>query len=147
LVTDRRVSRAGVEEFMADPANLGRLYLGRYAVCHTSGSQGQPALVVQEGPDILLGIEAQAARGRMVPGIPLPLHAVERLVRPVRLAVVTQKPGFYPSGATFAYLAAAHLPVIRLLHLSVFSPLGEVVGRLNDFQPEFVTGYASALEE
>src|SRR5947199_18054 len=46
VVTDRRVTRAGVEDFIADPANLGRYYLGRYAVCHTSGSQGQPALVV-----------------------------------------------------------------------------------------------------
>jgi phenylacetate-coenzyme A ligase PaaK-like adenylate-forming protein len=147
LVTDRRVRRAGVEKFMADPANLGRLYLGRYAVCHTSGSQGQPALVVQEGPDILLGVQAQIARGQIVPGVPLPLHALQRLVRPARLAVVTQKPGFYPSGATFAYLAAARLPVIRLLHLSVFAPLADTVARLNDFQPEFITGYASALED
>ncbi len=147
LVTDRRVRRADVERFMADPANLGRYYLGRYAVCHTSGSQGQPALVVQKGPDILLGMEAQTARGQIVPDVPLVWHALGRFVRPARLAVVTQKPGFYPSGATFTYLAAASLPVIRLLHLSVFSPLGEVVDRLNDFQPELITGYTSALEE
>src|SRR5947209_9833702 len=141
LVTDRRVRRADVEQFMADPANLGRFYLGRYAVCHTSGSQGQPALVVQEGPDILLGLQAQIARGRLIPGGPLVWQALRHLLRPARLAVVTQKPGFYPSGAAFTYLAAASLPVIRLLHLSVFAPPAELADRLNDFQPEFVTGY------
>src|SRR5207249_8790749 len=57
VVTARRVRRADVEAFVAAPAHLGRRYLGRYAVCHTSGSQGQPALVVQDGPDILRGIQ------------------------------------------------------------------------------------------
>jgi phenylacetate-coenzyme A ligase PaaK-like adenylate-forming protein len=147
IVTDRRIRRADVERFMSVPSNLGRYYLDRYAVCHTSGSQGQPALIVQEGGDILLGIQAQIARGRIVPNVPLPLHVVQRLFRPGRLAVVTQKPGFYPSGATFSYLAASSLRVIRLLHLSVFAPLEETVARLNDFQPEFITGYTSALED
>jgi phenylacetate-coenzyme A ligase PaaK-like adenylate-forming protein len=147
LVTDRRVRRAGVEEFMGDPANLGRFYLNRYAVCHTSGSQGQPAVVVQEGPDILFGLQVQIARGQVIPGGPLLWQALRHLFRPSRLAVITQKPGFYPSGAAFTYLAAAALPVIRLLHLSIFAAPAELVTRLNDFQPEFITGYASALEE
>jgi phenylacetate-coenzyme A ligase PaaK-like adenylate-forming protein len=147
LVTDQRVRRAGVEEFMADSANLGRFYLNRYAVCHTSGSQGQPAVVVQEGPDILLGLQVQIARGQVIPGGPLVWQALRHVIRPSRLAVITQKPGFYPSGATFTYLAAASLPVIRLLHLSVFAPPAELAARLNDFEPELITGYASALEE
>jgi len=147
LVTDRRVRRADVEEFMADGRNLGHFYLGRYAVCHTSGSQGQPALIVQEAPDILLSVQAQIARGRVIPGGPLVWQALRHLVRPSRLAVITQKPGFYPSGAAFTYLAAASLPVIRLLHLSIFLPPAELVARLNEFQPEVITGYATALEE
>src|SRR5262249_56278911 len=69
-----------------------------------------------------------------------------RLRRPGRLAIVTQTPGFYPSGAIFAYLAAAHLPILRLLRLSVFEPVADLVGRLNDFQPEHITGYTSSLE-
>src|SRR5262249_5715413 len=134
-------------EFMANPGNLGRFYLNRYAVCHTSGSQGQPAVVVQEGPDILLSVQAQIARGQVIPGGPLVWQALRHLVRPSRLAVITQKPGFYPSGAAFTYLAAASLPVIRLLHLSIFLPPAELVARLNEFEPEVITGYATALEE
>ena len=40
----------------------------------------------------------------------------------------------------------SRLPFLRVLHLSVFTPVGETVARLNEFQPEFVTGYTSSLE-
>src|SRR5205807_1110043 len=104
IVTDRRVRRADIERFIAEPGNLARRYLGRYAVCHTSGSQGQPALVVQEGLDILLGVQAQIARGSVIPDVPFLWHVLTRIGRPGRMAVVTQSPGFYPSGAVFIHL-------------------------------------------
>ena len=85
--------------------------------------------------------------GGVIPGGPYAWYLLRHAFRPGRLAVVTQSPGFYPSGAVFTYLAAARLPFIRLLHLSVFAPLEDTVARLNEFQPEFVTGYASALED
>jgi phenylacetate-CoA ligase len=144
LVTDPRIRKADVERFIADPANEGRYYLGRYAVCHTSGSQGQPALVLHDQPQALLGVAAQIARGSVLPGT---VRAVfRRLRRPTRLAVVTQKPGFYPSGSTFCYLQTAALPFLEFLRLSVFDPIEELVAQLNDFQPEHLTGYTSALE-
>ena len=49
-VTDPSVTRAGVEQFVADPDNLGRDFLGRYVVFTTSGSTGVPALLVQDPP-------------------------------------------------------------------------------------------------
>src|SRR5262249_56798023 len=118
LVTDRRVHLDDVRRFLDDPANLGKPYRGRYAVCHTSGSQGQPAVVVQERAALLLGVTAQAGRGQRPRGPAREFFG--RLRRPARLAVVTQRPGFYPSGATFYSLPAAGLPFFVLLHLSVF---------------------------
>jgi phenylacetate-coenzyme A ligase PaaK-like adenylate-forming protein len=144
VVTDRRVSRRGIEDFIADPANLGKFYLGRYAVCHTSGSQGQPAVVVQTRKDVMRGFAVQFARGN-----PLPKHITVLLKRywnPIRLAVVTQQPGFYPSGAAFTYLQNARLPFLRLLRLSVFDPVGQTVEKLNAFRPQFLSGYTSSLE-
>ena len=144
LVTDRRVSRRGIEDFIAAPANLGKLFLGRYAVCHTSGSQGQPAVVVQTWKDVMRGFAVQFARGH-----PLPKRITVLLKRywdPVRLAVVTQQPGFYPSGAAFTYLQNARLPFLRLLRLSVFDPVEQTVERLNAFRPQYLSGYTSSLE-
>jgi phenylacetate-coenzyme A ligase PaaK-like adenylate-forming protein len=144
VVTDRRITRVGVEHFLADRANLGHCYLGRYAVCHTSGSQGQPALVIQERWDMLRAFAQQVARGQALPRPWTKL--VSRLWRPARLAVITQRFGFYPSGATFAYLARARLPFLRLLRLSVFDSGADLAARLNAFRPDFVVGYTSALE-
>ena len=141
VVTDRRISRQGVEDFIAEPAHLGQFYLGHYAVCHTSGSQGQPALVVQTWRDLMRGFAVQFARGN-----PLPkriTQLLQRFWKPVRVAVVTQQPGFYPSGAAFTYLQNAHLPFLRLLRLSVFDPVEQTVARLNAFRPQYLSGYTS----
>jgi len=145
LVTDRRITRAGVEQFLADPDNRGKPYLGRYAVCHTSGSQGQPSLVVQERSDILMSFAVEIARGKTQPVRPVAL-VIKHLRERARIAVVTQRPGFYPSGAVFAYLAAARLPYLRVLRLSIFDAVAETVSRLNEFRPHFLIGYTSALE-
>lgn len=144
VVTDRRVTRAGVESFIANPANLGKYYQGRYAVCHTSGSQGQPALVVQTWKDVMRGFAVQFARGNSLPKRMTVL--LGRLFNPLRVAVVTQKPGFYPSGAAFTYLQNARLPYLRLLRLSVFDPVERTVEQLNAFRPQFLSGYTSSLE-
>src|SRR5215471_9042780 len=53
VVTDPKITRLAVEEFIANPANHGKLFLDRYVVCHTSGSQGQPAFVVQEFDNLM----------------------------------------------------------------------------------------------
>src|SRR5262249_47751363 len=48
FLTDRRITRTGVEEFMRDPARLGQWYLDKYAVSHTSGTGGLQAFIVQD---------------------------------------------------------------------------------------------------
>src|SRR3954466_1551922 len=41
FVTDRRLRRADLEEFLSDPNRLGQWYLGQYAPSRTSGTQGE----------------------------------------------------------------------------------------------------------
>jgi phenylacetate-coenzyme A ligase PaaK-like adenylate-forming protein len=144
FVTDRRIRLTEVRRFMEDPGNFGKAYLGRYAVCHTSGSEGQSAVVVQEMPALLLGLTAQAVRGQVAPRTVGEFLAP--VVRPARLAIVTQKAGFYPSGSAFSYFRRMKIPFLTLLHLSVFDPMSRVVAQLNDYQPEYLTGYTYALE-
>jgi phenylacetate-coenzyme A ligase PaaK-like adenylate-forming protein len=144
IPTDRSVRRVDLERFMAEPANLGKYFLGRYVVCHTSGSQGQPALIVQEPEAGLVTMALQIARGNTLRKNPI--TAIQRLMKPMRWAVVTLKPDFYPSGIMFAYLPAAARRLFKLEWLSLFDPLPETVAKLNAFAPNFLTGYASILE-
>ena len=48
VVTDPEVTRAGVEAFIADQANIGRRLLGRYPVWTTSGTTGEPGIFLQD---------------------------------------------------------------------------------------------------
>lgn len=141
-VTDPAVTRAGLERFMDDPENADRLFLGRYAACHTSGSQGQPMLIVQGRRSVELFFGLQMTRGNA--DRVSALEALRALARPVRLAVVTLKRGFYPSAALFQHMPAAARRYVDVLWLSQTDP--DVIDRLNAFRPERLTAYAGVLE-
>lgn len=144
VVTDRRVRLQDVEAFASDPANLGKLFRNRYVVCHTSGTQGRPIFVLQEPKDIQLAFALQLARGH-------PLEKrwktlFRRFGRQARWASFYVKPGFYPSSVVFTYMPRAVHRFAQTLRLSLQDPLEKNVQKLNEFQPNFLTGYASVLE-
>src|SRR5262245_31733226 len=144
VATDRRITRKVAEDFVARPENLGRYLFGQYVVCHTSGSQGQPALIVQEKTDLELTFALQVARGHT--RSKTWRSFLGRMFDPARMATVTLKPGFYPSGTAFAYLPPAAARFLQLQRLSLFDPLPKNVAALNEFKPHFLTGYAGVLE-
>jgi phenylacetate-coenzyme A ligase PaaK-like adenylate-forming protein len=144
VFTDPELRRADLERFMADARNVGAYYKSKYAVCHTSGSQGQPAIIVQDSTAILTTFAAQLARGMKLSRRTLPF--LQRLFKPARFSIITQKPGFYPSSTFFSYFPAPARPFLKLQRLSVFDPPDRIVAQLNAFQPNFITGYTSALE-
>ena len=144
IFTDPDLKRADVEKFISDVGNLGVAFKGKYAVCHTSGSQGQPALIVQNADAVLTTFAAQFARGVKVRRRFLP-H-LQRLLNPARMAIVTQKPGFYASSTFFNFFPAAARRFLKLERLSVFDTPEHLIDRLNAFQPNFITAYASTLE-
>jgi phenylacetate-CoA ligase len=144
FVTDRRLRRADLEEFLSDPSRLGQWYLGRYAPSRTSGTQGEPALIVQDRRMMELLFALQMGRGTVFRTTPATI--LERVVRRVRLATVTIGQGFYPSAAVLAYAPAAYKTFVRPLWLTHLEPLGDVVAQLNRFRPHVLLAYASVLE-
>jgi phenylacetate-coenzyme A ligase PaaK-like adenylate-forming protein len=144
LVTDRDLKKADLSAFTDDIRNLGKLYRGRYGVSHTSGSQGQPALIVQDEHALHLIFAAQFARGTKLKRRFLPHF--ERFFDPARMVVLTVQPGFYPSSSAFAYLPRFLKPFFKVLKISVSDPMPDNIRKLEAFRPHYMTGYASALE-
>jgi phenylacetate-coenzyme A ligase PaaK-like adenylate-forming protein len=136
--TDRRLKRREIEAFMGDPGRLGRWYLDRYAPSRTSGTQGMPALIVQDRAMMELLFALQMGRGSVFPANPV--AAVQRLVRRARLAVVTIGRGFYPSAVALAYAPRAAEAFVNRLWLTHIEPLEQVVAQLNAFGPEHPAG-------
>lgn len=143
VCTDPRVTPSGLAAFTADPANLGRWFLGRYAVSHTSGSQGPPLSIVQDRAaiELLFGLMSARANAGTKPG---PLEGIRRLREPARVAVVALHRGFYPSSSAFEFMAAETSPFTRVRWFSAAAP--DLVDQLDDFQPHSLVGYASVLE-
>jgi len=143
LVTDPRIRRTELEAFLDDPAQRGRPFLGRYAASQTSGSQGQPLLIVQDRHCLDLLFALQCSRGNQVTPVS-PLAAARRFLRPVRMAVVLMKEGVYPSAAVFDHMPAAARAFVRVLRVAPSDP--DLIDRLNEYRPEALTAYASVLE-
>src|SRR3954451_19737842 len=119
-VTDPEVKREGLVRFMVAPPTADRLYLARYVASHTSGSQGQPLLMIQDMRCVELFFGLQMTRGngdRVTLG-----YTLRCLFRPTRLAVVTLKQGLYPSATLFQHMPAATRRYVDLLWISQTDP-------------------------
>jgi phenylacetate-CoA ligase len=141
-VTDPAIRREDVERFMAERSNIGRLYLGRYCVSHTSGSQGQPLLLVQDRSCLEILFATTGARGDPRGNQDI-LSGLWRLLRPTKLAVVSMV-GFSASGHAFTFLPEVMGSFVRMARLSPTQP--DLVERLNELQPNSIVAYPSILD-
>jgi phenylacetate-coenzyme A ligase PaaK-like adenylate-forming protein len=137
------VHRDEVEEFLADESNLGQYFRDKYVLSRTSGSQGQPLLIVQTPENLELLFALQASRGNHQS---LNIwQAVKHFLSPARLAAVTLKRGFYPSACAFEYLPEGARSYLEVLQLSLTDK--DLIERINEFRPTHLTAYASVLHE
>lgn len=139
FATDRRITKEALAAFTAEPTNFGKFFLDEYSVCHTSGSQGQPAFVVQNRQAFLHLFAMQIARGHSLPKTAKELGT--RLVSKKNWVIFMLKPGFFPSAAAFGYMPAAVKRFARIHVLRLSDPWEENLAKLNAIQPNFITAY------
>ncbi len=143
-VTDRQVRRAEVEDFIADPDNIGRTYLGRYLVLTTSGTTGTPALLMHDDRSV----EALQAC--------LLVRTVPRMLAPGTVRAVLRGGGrsasVWATGRPFGGASLLQRQIIqrpsraqRLRIFSALTPIEDLVAQLNAFQPVMLSGYATVL--
>lgn len=143
VVTDPAVRRADLERFIDDPANVGRLFQNRYPVCHTSGSQGQPFLLVHDRQTLDVLFACQMTRGNV--GYQAgPIEAARRLLSPARLAVIISREGFFPSAWAWKHLPAGLRPYVRILYASAGDP--DLTAKLAGFRPTILTSTPTTLD-
>lgn len=146
VLTDKRLTKPPIIEFMTNLDNIGKYYLDEFVVSHTSGSQGQAMIVVQpkDAPFHLFAM--QVARGHAMPktwGTVFKKLFQQRS----RWALVLFKPCFIPSGAAFGYMPKASRKLADMLRLNLSDPFEETVKKLEEFKPNFITAYVHVLEQ
>jgi phenylacetate-CoA ligase len=142
-VTVDDVRRDELASFMEDVSNVGKFFRDKYAVSRTSGSQGQPLLLVQTKEHIDLLFALHISRGNNKPiGL---REAFKHIMRPARLAVIIFKPGFYASASAFSYMPQG---AKRYMNARVFCWNDkDLMEQLAEFRPTHLTAYSSMLHE
>ncbi len=145
-VTDPAVTKHQVEAFIADPALIGHDYLDRYVVCTTSGSTGIPAILVHDHDALV--VYNVLGYIRSLPVFLSSLRNLGALLRGrARLAAIFVTGGHF-LGNTMMARRSRKMPWRAKTQriFSALTPLSELVGELNAFQPVMLGGYPSALQ-
>lgn len=143
-VTDPNVRLEDLRNnFLAREECVGQLYLGRYLVTTTSGTTGEPAVLLHDRLswrvyNIMGRTRPQPIMGR------IDLGTLAR--RGIRTAALFATGGHF-GAVTFTERVRRISPFLSR-HSRVFSvlqPVGELVAELNEFQPTMLSGYPSAF--
>jgi phenylacetate-coenzyme A ligase PaaK-like adenylate-forming protein len=144
VVTDREVTRRGVEAFVADPGRIGLPFLGRYAVWSSSGTTGEPGLFLHDGRalaiydalELLRFRAANAAAGAAAVWTPTERYALVSAIEGhfAGIASLQRLRTIYP------WVAPATRP------FSLLQPLARLIAELNEYQPALLATYPTAAE-
>ena len=146
VVTDPAVSWSGVDDFLADQANIGRRYLGRYPVWTTSGTTGEPGVFLQDELSLTL---VGTVPDRWTTAALLNRGMLVRLIRNnLRGAEIAVTGGHFAAASGIARIQReSRFLGKRIRMFSPRQPIDEMVAELNAFQPAFITGYSTVLVE
>lgn len=142
IVTDRRITKRAVAEFLQRSQDPCDLLLDEFRVIHTSGSSGEVGYFVYSRADWARGA-AQSLRQRRGGR---PMRGRRARFRRLRMAYYGAVGGHF---AGITMIRAATQGFGRLFVVPAFyevnNPLPQTIAALNDFQPDILAGYTGAL--
>ncbi len=144
-VTDPHITLAGLKkDLLGDASGIGGLYRGKYLVMTTSGSTGEPAVLVHDRMSLQVANLLGPIRERRT--LMTAAEARAFVHRGLRAAALIAD-GDHFAGVVLTEAARRRSPRIgrRVRVFSVLRPLPDLVADLNDFQPTVLYGYPSAM--
>ena len=141
-VTDRSVTLDQINDYMGDPDNIGRKWQGKYMVLTTSGSTGNPLVMLcdRTANNVMGAISASRSYARKED-----MRAFIR--RGGKSMGVFAEGGFYLANSSIrARLLMMPWKKRQLGISSALYPTEKIVEQLNKFQPAMLGGYPSNLE-
>lgn len=143
-VTDPAVTLADLQNnFLNREERVGQLYLGRYLVATTSGTTGEPAILLHDRLSWRVYNIVGRTRPQPIVGR-IDLAALAR--RGIRTAALFATGGHF-GAVVFTERIRRISPFLsgRTRVLSVLRPVEELVAELNEFQPTLLSGYPSVF--
>ncbi|MCR4780289.1 MAG: phenylacetate--CoA ligase family protein [Ruminiclostridium sp.] len=140
VLTDRAVTMERIDKFTENTDNIGRMIDGKYLIFRTSGSTGNPAVVLYDkrAVDVSSAVAALRTFARK--------EDFDRFMEHGRrTAGVFADHGFYLACGMSRYLQLKMPRKNTKITVDVNAPEEQIVRELNEFQPAMLSGYPSNL--
>lgn len=140
VLTDSAITMRRIEEYTKDPDHIGRMIDGKYLVFKTSGSTGNPAVVLYDKPSIAVSSAVAALRtfARHEDFKAFMRHGK-------KTAGVFADHGFYLACGMSRYLQLKMPGRQTKITVDVNAPEAQIIEELNAFAPAMLSGYPSNL--
>jgi phenylacetate-CoA ligase len=138
-VCDPALKMEGLQAWLADPANIGEPYLGRYLVWESSGTSGSPGVFVQDAQAMAVYDALEALRRRPTSN---PWRLWDPFYLSERVAFVGATDGHFAS-----FVTLRRLPQLQpwlassVKSFSIVQPLDRLVASLHEFAPTVLATY------
>ena len=141
-LTDKNITKEKVDYFMTDSSNIGKKLDGKYLVYTTSGSTGNPCIVLYDVSTInvssAVGVLRSFARKQDMKAF---------MKHGGKTMALFADNGFYLGCGSVKYnLRKMPWKKYKMKTFDVCKPIPEIVKTLNDFQPSMVGCYPTAME-
>mgnify|MGYP000865827345 FL=1 len=148
FVTDRRIKRTELREWLSDKTNLGKYYKNAFIPFQTSGTTGENALVIYDR-EAMDWVHAAIMARHALPAL---LTFGDRLRimagflrRSHQFASIVMTGGPYPAYTAALYTPNMHRLFVNTEIFSLLEPIDTLVAKLNEFQPKSIFSYPSVL--
>ncbi len=140
VLTDRAITVARIDDFTQDLDNIGRMIDDKYLIFKTSGSTGNPAVVLydKQNIDVSSAVAAFRTFARKEDFRRFMKHGK-------KTAGVFADYGFYLACGMSRYLQLKMPRQKTKITVDVNAPEEEIIKELNEFQPAMLSGYPSNL--
>ncbi len=143
-LSDRTLTAAAIDAFIADVGKVGTLLDGRYAVMTSSGSTGAPAIFLHDRAALATYQALELFRFR---GAASPAHMAARLMAGERYAMVAATGGHFAGVTTIEHLRRSNPWLAAGMRVcSLLQPVAALVSELNAFAPTLLATYPTAAE-
>ena len=140
VLTDRQITMDKVNRFTENLDNVGRMIDGKYLIFMTSGSTGNPAVVLYDKHNIDVSSAVAALRT-----FARKQDYQAFLKHGKKTAGVFANYGFYLACGMSRYLQLRMPQKQTKITVDVNAPEEEIIQQLNTFQPAMLSGYPSNL--
>lgn len=139
-LTDPELNKQTVRKYLDRDVTDNSLLNGKYTALQTSGSTGEPLMMVRD--DYHNKIHGALVNQRLMRGID------PNILNPSKYKIATvihTSPGASSYNGYLRALAAYPDYTHNMIALSVLEDIASIVDKLNEFHPDVITGYASSL--